>query len=498
MRRLVCYSLVALAAAAMLAIGHDAAAQTKVAPAGWPAAPTAGNAAAETPRTAAAAKSSPAVTAPAKPVAQPTMAKATEPVAPAVAPSVGDLLRALEEQSAALARLSANIEAQGAIIAEQQIVLQKLQSPGDVVKTAAVVPVPASRGNAGKAVPVTAAPSAPFPAIPVITVDTAAAKLRLSGLFQGWFTAGSSGAIDTFRLRRTEFKFAGEISPRARWTVMIDPSKALAVSNTYTTVAGAKVVADTSVSQSGRVLQDAFLSIVLSPAFAVDLGQQKAPLGLEGTQSSAKLSMIDRALFITDKARGGGWGDVRDLGVVAHGVGLSGQVEYSAGLFNGLGESMNEVDRNNQKSVAGRLLFRPAFVKGLQVGGSMARGSVTPLDPSQRDRRGAEMLFTRKDFGLQAEWMTGRDGSTTRRGFYVQTRERATKHVELLARLDSWTPDTQNQSTLALVTERDWLGGVNFLVAGPGVQFQMNYVHKTFGLVQAAKNLFLANLQAAW
>jgi phosphate-selective porin len=279
---------------------------------------------------------------------------------------------------------------------------------------------------------------------------------------------------------------------------MVDPAKALSLSNTTSTVAGTTVVTGTSVSQSGRVLQDAYVVLTASPTFAVEVGQQKVPLSLEGVQSSGKLETVERALFMTDKARGAGFGDVRDLGAMVRGKTLAGQIEYAGGVFNGLGESMNDVDKNNQKDVVTRVVLRPRFVKGLQFGGSAARDAFGAATTAPRQREGIELLYTLGPWAVKSEAMFGRDNAINRRGGYVQVTDRVRKSLQTLFRADVWDPDTSTDATAATVGERDWLGGVNYFITPSGVTLQLNYARKTFAGVAPSRDVFMANLQTAW
>ena len=50
----------------------------------------------------------------------------------------------------------------------------------------------------------------------------------------------------------------------------------------------------------------------------------------------------------------------------------------------------------------------------------------------------------------------------------------------------------------ANVVERDWLGGMNWRIAGPAAVLQMNYLRKTFLDVQPARHVMMANVQTVW
>jgi len=414
-----------------------------------------------------------------------------EPAAAVAAKELGvlsnsELVETLRQQTEALSRLTSELETQRALIAQQREAIASLEARA----SAPVAPARPAAAPASMPLPT------PTPAPPAPTVDTSGARLRLGGLVQGWFTTGS-GVTNTFRLRRTELKLTGELNPRTRWTMMVDPAKTLNVANSYTTIDGTRVVSDSAVNQGGRMLQDAFISLAYSPSFSVELGQQRLPFGSEGTQSASRLDTMERALYMSDRARGGSYGDVRDLGVIARGQLAHGRLEYSGGLFNGLGESMNDVDRNDQKAIAGRLVARPGLT-GLQVGGSYARGALTSLDTGRRDRSGVEIGYARGRYGFRSEFVAGWDGAIPRRGYYAQGTARLTARLQAVVRQDVWDPDTRNEATAATVTETDWVTGLNFQPTAQKVLLQVNYAHKAFMSVQPARDVLGANVQASW
>lgn len=329
-------------------------------------------------------------------------------------------------------------------------------------------------------------------------VETGYGKIKFNGLLQGWYAAGNSGIRNTFRIRRSELKFSGKITPWAGWTVMIDPSKALTLNNSYTVVDGSKVVSDTSVNQASRMLQDAFITFDYRRNVRVNIGQFKTPLSMEGLQSSAALDTVERALFASDRARGGTYGDVRDLGVMIHGP-LTSSIDYQLGLFNGSGENQNDLDKNNQKAVAGRLVARPRFLRGLQIGGSGVWGNGSGPGHPRRDRLGAELLFKRDAFLVKSELMTGKDSDLNRLGYYAHVGYRLTPRMEAIFRVDRWDPDTRLETDSTNIAEQDFVTGINYYVTENNVKFQVNYLRKTFaGQVTPSRNLILINLQTSW
>jgi hypothetical protein len=328
-------------------------------------------------------------------------------------------------------------------------------------------------------------------------VEVGIGKIKFNGLLQAWYIGGNGGLTDTFRIRRAELKFTGEISPHFKWTVMIDPSKSLSLNNTFTTVAGATVVKDTSVNQASRILQDAFITLSYWKRVNINVGQFKVPLSLEGLQSSGQLD-TERALFASDRARGGNYGDVRDVGLMIYGP-LSKRVDYQLGVFNGSGESQNDLDKNDQKVVAGRLVARPSLIKGLQIGGSGVWGNGQRADRPRRDRLGAEALFIRGPFTLKGEVMTGSDGPIHRRGYYGHLAYLFNPKIQGVFRIDTWDPDISKETTAANATERDYVGGLNYFIREKYFKLQFNYVRKTYtNHLIPSRNVLLLNLQTWW
>lgn len=335
-----------------------------------------------------------------------------------------------------------------------------------------------------------AAPPAPArPAGTPIVVNTG--SVRFSGVVQAWYTDGTDPSQRTFRLRRTELRFAGDIAPRARWVLMVDPSKTLRLSTSYDSVGDSRVVTDSRVSQASLMLQDAYVSVDFA-GLTLDAGQMKLPLSYEGgVQTSPRLPMMERSLFVTD----GKLGLVRDMGVVLGGR-LSPDVNVSLGVFNGVGENQNTTDGNAQKVVAGRVVLRTGLA-GLQLGTSGAwSGSPSPENP-RRDRLGGEVVFVRGPVQVQAELMQGWDGDVVRRGYYALAAYRLGT-VELATRLDVWDRDVDRETAAANVRERDFGVGVNYYLVGSTVRLQGNFTRRTFGGIVPDASVLQAGLQTAW
>jgi hypothetical protein len=313
--------------------------------------------------------------------------------------------------------------------------------------------------------------------------------VTFSGLLQAWYLAGSEDFDDTFKLRRSELKLTGVASPQVRWTLMVDPAKALAI------IRNPSGRRDDSILTG--IVQDVFITLTFHQRMNVSVGQFKVPLSLEGLESSAALD-TERALFISDRARGGAYGDIRNIGVMAYGP-LTDRLDYQVGFFDGIGDTPDDGNNYDRKAVAGRLVYRPAVVPGLQVGTSRVWGSGATDPRARRDRLGAELLYVNGPLTLKAEYMTGQDGLLEREGHYAHFAYTLTPKWEATLRYDAWDPDRHLEATPASVTERDYIAGFNYLVDGRHTQMQFNCVRKTFkNEVLGSYYLAATRLQVSW
>jgi len=334
-------------------------------------------------------------------------------------------------------------------------------------------------------------------------VTTGFGSLRLGGLLQVWYLENAPGLERTFRIRRTELSLKGSFAKRLGWTVMIDPSRALDFVEDSTVVGDSIVVPTVEVNQSSRILQDAYLTLDFGESFRLDVGQRKVPLSFEGLQSAAELKTIERALMFSDRARGGDFADVRDLGVMAHGS-ITPRIDYQAGVFNGLGETQNDVTTKGVLAVAARVVVRPG-VPGLQLGASgglngrldVADRRRHPFEP--RNRLGVEGYYRRGRWTAQSELMGGRDDDETRLGTYALAAYQITPIAEIVGRVDYFDPDDSRDDGPLTTDELDFLLGGNFYLLENHLKLQANAIAKTFGDDGPASRLTLQfNFQVSW
>jgi hypothetical protein len=202
-------------------------------------------------------------------------------------------------------------------------------------------------------------------------------------------------------------------------------------------------------------------------------------------------------LMESDRARGGSFGDVRDLGVAARGKWRS--LDFRGGVFNGSGETMNETDKNAGKAVVAQLGVRPTWIPGLRLGMSGVTSGKAAGDKPVRDRVGADVLYQRHRVHVQVEAMGGQDAATHRFGGYALAGFNVTKTVKVVGRFDAWDPDVSKETAAANSTERDYLGGLTWLPTGTRLKVQFAVVRKTYtrDIVPAVRQV-LTQVQASW
>ncbi|HWB30091.1 MAG TPA: porin [Vicinamibacterales bacterium] len=129
---------------------------------------------------------------------------------------------------------------------------------------------------------------------------------------------------------------------------------------------------------------DAYIDTRFSSAFRIRTGKDKTPVGLELLYGDPGLLFPERSLLSSLVPN-------RDVGVQAQGDLAGGKLSYAGGVFNGINDgssSTTDVDTNNGKDLAGRVLYQPfrgskthpALANlGFHIGGSTGKQSGTSL-----------------------------------------------------------------------------------------------------------------------
>jgi hypothetical protein len=95
--------------------------------------------------------------------------------------------------------------------------------------------------------------------------------------------------------------------------------------------------------------------------------------------------------------------------------------------------------------------------------------------------------------------MMGIDGDIHRYGYYAHFGYRLQPKLEAIFRYDVFDPNTGSEATALSVTERDYIGGLNYYIHENNLKLQVNYLRKTFAnSITPSRDVVLVNLQTAW
>lgn len=234
----------------------------------------------------------------------------------------------------------------------------------------------------------------------------------------------------------------GKITDDVEFFVMVDVAK---------TISENKTVGGTTIKQlkkDGSILQDLGLTIQVLKNLKLVMGQMKRPIGLEGLQSSSQLELQERAVVSRELS------DKRDIGAEVQGEVLPLKVEYIVGVFNG--EGPNTSDTNDQKDVAGILIFKPD--PGVKFYVSAYEGSQGIQDGVQR-REGTGVQVENGPVLLRGELIEGKDLHVEKEGWYVLGMYRlnalglkALDPVRMAARYEEWDANESDAAEVHILT----------------------------------------------
>lgn len=282
---------------------------------------------------------------------------------------------------------------------------------------------------------------------------------------------GSSGAL----LQRAELSASGRVAPMVRYLVVAD------------------LAADSS-----PIIRDALVDLGSSPMFTLRVGQFRIPFGIETQLPPYALPFVNRmvATFLGEQPDEiPGFLQEWDQGVEVYGEPISGplNVAYALAVINGNG--LNADDTNSAKDVVGRIGLRLA---GFQIGASWYRGKrqdVSLVDQT-RDRAGWDIEFNPnplKALLIRGELISGDDGSTGRRGWYLLAAYTIADRWTPAARVERWDPDRSAASDAITRTTL----GLTYRLAD-ATTLSANYEFRTDDAHPGVGNLAVAQVQISF
>ena len=309
-------------------------------------------------------------------------------------------------------------------------------------------------------------------------------KIKMSGLMQGWYQNDESlDPAGTFRLRRAEVKFSGDINPETTCWLMIDPAqvkeddtKTATGTNLITTVGRKSILQDFAVSYK-------------CPATGVkaEFGQYKVPFGMEGLESSSKLDFVERAALTTQFK----WADARDIGLTLRRDIKVGDVtiQPAVGVYNG--EGQNKSDANDDKMIVGRLAVSP--VKGLHLGVAHVNNEVGAAQVDSV-RTGFEAKYTFGRASVYGEYAEGESDGKDKETYYITATYSVLDDVQLAARYDWYDPNTDTDDDAGTETT----AGINYFIAKHNAKVQLNYVVRGEEGESVDNDVVRANMQVSF
>jgi hypothetical protein len=317
-------------------------------------------------------------------------------------------------------------------------------------------------------------------------------KIALDGDAQFWFLAGnrdvtnfgggsgtglatttSSGVTNsdstlasTFKIRRIELKFSGNIDPVSYWTIMFDPSK-------------------TQTTASTSPLQDAFIGWHVNKTTNVEVGQQKVPLSIESARASTALLTIERSLMNEVSYTQGRVGDIRDLAIWGR-YNAPGVATATLAILDDSGNRQNVVDDNNDKDIMANVQL--LTVKNLQIGGYGDYSVGVGVPQGSRKRVGFDFDWVHGPQELTGEIEGGYDGGATTNknaatvsniyrldteGGYLTYAYKITPIWQAVTRYDVFNPNRDMHNE-----ERDVTLGVNYYLNNQNSKIQLNYISR--------------------
>jgi len=298
-------------------------------------------------------------------------------------------------------------------------------------------------------------------------------KIQISGYAQTWYRQDRN-AMDTFNIRRARFDLKAKPSEVLDYRLQVD-------------FAGSPKLLDATVGYK------------FNPHLKITAGQFKIPFSQENLTPSSNMETVNRAQAVealvarsTDVI---GNQNGRDIGVQAGGSFLRRAqsrwvFDYAVGVFNGSG--INTSDTNEQKDTVGRLVAH--LSDDCTIGGSFYTGRYTLKDARKttggRERLGFELAYVRDPFSVKSEFISGRDGTSHKSGWYAQTAYFVfPQKLQGVFKFDTFNPDNSFGRTNVYTFGGNWY-------FNQWAYLQLNYELKDERFREIDDNSLIAQLTA--
>ena len=307
---------------------------------------------------------------------------------------------------------------------------------------------------------------------------------KINGAFQfkyaGNIQKGADNYTPNFLMPYSQIKLSGKLAPHLNYVSDLRLSRNWGGSNSLTT--------------TGGLLADAFVSTDIIPHHMVYFGQTRIPVGVEGQIGETSLDAIDRSQISRN------FSNYRDIGVKV--AGTWPLFDYTIGAFNGSGE--NYKDYSSNMGVGGWVTAKPLYklpkYGKLELGTGYYRqqnGNTinTALSTHYESQTiGASIGYKYKKFGVKSEWATRRGYGATAsngaipiaKGAFVQSTYDLTPKFQLLAKYDVFDPNERIKENL----NTEYTLGTNYFLTN-NIKLQINGVAVSNQIGRDSKRLLV-------
>jgi phosphate-selective porin OprO/OprP len=292
-----------------------------------------------------------------------------------------------------------------------------------------------------------------------------AQSLKLSGYTQVSYSLRDQSKKG-FRIRQARLRLKGDILKNINYKLQID-------------------------AVLTPILLDVQIDFNLAPHIKLTFGQFKVPFSIENLISGSDLDTINRSHTVEKLCPG------RDIGAKGRDIGVAingefSRIKYILGVFNGSG--INKADYNNQKDIAGRVVFYPDSFLVFGLSHYNGRYSPYPKAPFvKRNRTGIDVFFVNGRLSLKGEYILAREDNTDRHGWYIQGDYYFGKRkIQTVIKYDSLDTKGIRGDKIDIVTF-----GLNLFFTDK-TKFQINYEYRIGELGKISNHVILAQLQAGF
>jgi hypothetical protein len=286
-------------------------------------------------------------------------------------------------------------------------------------------------------------------------------KLKLGGFGRVRYAWDlTPGKADGFTVAQARFVLSGDISSFFSYTFSLE--------------------ATNGDPENKKILYDLYIDTTIIRNFKIRLGQFKYPFGLEQATPDADLELINKAEVVNTLIK-----PTRDIGVQVNRELAAAwlRTNITLALVNGSGS--NGEDENDRKTLIARLTVTP--LNGLTIGASFYDGTTAATD--RKTRSGFELKYESNRLLAKGEYISGRDKTLEKAGYYLTLGYTILPQTVLLLRYDWWNP---NRDIKDIDVSR-FTFGVNYFFS-KNVLLRTNYERKTEKPV-LKNDIFMIQLQ---